>query len=113
MLLTLLRDHGPTTQAGLAEAFRLDPSNLVGVLNDLERRGLVTRQHHPEDRRRHIVVIADEGIAELANVECRLAAAEERVLGALDPHQRAALHDLLMRAAGGQLPPDACSSTLD
>src|SRR5947209_5751286 len=99
MLLTLLRDHGPTTQAGLAEALRLDPSNLVGVLNDLERRRLVIRQHHPEDRRRHIVVIAKEGIAELGRVEHRLAATEDRVLAALTAEQRAALHDLLVRAA--------------
>jgi DNA-binding MarR family transcriptional regulator len=110
MLLTLLRDHGATTQTGLAEALRLDPSNLVGLLNDLERRGMITRQHHPDDRRRHIVRIADEGITELQTTERSLAAAEDRVLGALEPEERATLHCLLMRAAGGQLPPDACTA---
>ncbi len=110
MLLTLLRDHGATTQTGLAEALRLDPSNLVGLLNDLERRGMVMRQHHPDDRRRHIVTIADNGITELQDTEQRLTAAEDRVLGALDPEERATLHCLLMRAAGGQLPPEACIS---
>jgi DNA-binding MarR family transcriptional regulator len=109
MLLTLLRDHGATTQTGLAEALRLDPSNLVGLLNDLERRGMVIRQHHPDDRRRHIVTIADAGITELQDTEQRLAAAEDRVLGALEPDERATLHCLLMRAAGGQLPPEACN----
>ena len=109
MLLTLLRDHGATTQTGLAEALRLDPSNLVGLLNDLERRGMVIRQHHPDDRRRHIVSIADDGITQLHNTEERLAAAEDRLLGALDPEERATLHCLLMRAAGGQLPP--CNPT--
>ncbi|HWE08245.1 MAG TPA: MarR family transcriptional regulator [Solirubrobacteraceae bacterium] len=109
MLLTLLRDHGATTQTGLAEALRLDPSNLVGLLNDLERRGMVIRQHHPDDRRRHIVTIADDGITELRTTEQRLAAAEDRLLGALDPEERATLHCLLMRAAGGQLPP--CNPT--
>jgi DNA-binding MarR family transcriptional regulator len=109
MLLTLLRDHGATTQTGLAEALRLDPSNLVGLLNDLERRGMVIRQHHPDDRRRHIVTIADAGITELQDTEQRLAAAEDRVLGALEPDERAMLHCLLMRAAGGQLPPEACN----
>jgi MarR family transcriptional regulator, lower aerobic nicotinate degradation pathway regulator len=109
MLLTLLRDHGATTQTGLAEALRLDPSNLVGLLNDLERRGMVIREHHPDDRRRHIVTIADAGITELQDTEQRLAAAEDRVLGALDPEERVTLHCLLMRAAGGQLPPEACN----
>jgi DNA-binding MarR family transcriptional regulator len=109
MLLTLLRDHGATTQTGLAEALRLDPSNLVGLLNDLERRGMVIREHHPDDRRRHIVTIADAGITRLQDTEQRLAVAEDRVLGALDPEERATLHCLLMRAAGGQLPPEACN----
>jgi MarR family transcriptional regulator for hemolysin len=111
MLLTLLRDHGATTQTGLAEALRLDPSNLVGLLNDLERRGMVIRQHHPDDRRRHVVTLADDGITELQSTEQRLAAVEDRLLGALDPEERATLHCLLMRAAGGQLPPDACNPT--
>jgi MarR family transcriptional regulator for hemolysin len=108
MLLTLLRDHGPTSQAGLAEALRLDPSNLVGLLNDLERRGMVIREHHPDDRRRHVVRIAAAGITELQTTEQRLTAVEDRVLGALDSEERATLHCLLMRAAGGQLPPNAC-----
>ena len=108
MLLTLLRDHGATTQTGLAEALRLDPSNLVGLLNDLERRGMVMRQHHPDDRRRHVVTIAEAGITELQVTEQRLATVEDRVLGALNPEERATLHCLLMRAAGGQLPPNAC-----
>lgn len=108
MLLTLLRDHGPTTQAGLAEALRLDPSNLVGLLNDLERRGMVIREHLPDDRRRHVVTIAEAGITELQSTEQRLAAVEDRLLAALDPEERATLHYLLMRAAGGQLPPNAC-----
>jgi DNA-binding MarR family transcriptional regulator len=110
MLLTLLRDHGAATQSGLAEALRLDPSNLVGLLNDLERRGMVSRQHHPDDRRRHIVTIAENGVTELQSAEQRLAAVEDRVLGSLDPEERATLHCLLMRAAGGQLPPGACNA---
>lgn len=110
MVLTLLRDHGATGQSGLAEALRLDPSNLVGLLNDLERRGMVVREHHPEDRRRHVVRIADRGVEELQLTEQRLAAAEDRVLGTLDSDERATLHCLLMRAAGGQLPPGACSA---
>jgi DNA-binding MarR family transcriptional regulator len=110
MLLTLLRDHGAATQSGLAEALRLDPSNLVAVLNDLERQQMVSRQRDPDDRRRHIVAIEAAGIKELDRTEQRLATVEDRVLGPLTSAERASLHDLLMRAAGGQLPPDACGS---
>ena len=39
--LTLLRDQGPATQQALIEALRIDPSNLVGLLNELEQRKLL------------------------------------------------------------------------
>jgi len=109
MLLTLLRDHGAATQTGLAEALRLDPSNLVGLLNDLERREMVVRRRDPEDRRRHIVALSEAGIAELDRTEACLTAVEDGLLSPLAPEERVTLHDLLMRAAGGQLPPEACA----
>jgi len=110
LLLTLLRDHGETSQATLVDVLRLDPSNLVGLLNDLERRDLIVRRRDPDDRRRHIVALAPAGEQELAMIERRLAEVEERLLGVLEPEERAALHELLLRAVGGQLPSDACSA---
>lgn len=107
--LTLLRDHGAATQQALAEALRLDPSNLVGLLNELESRGLVTRRRDPDDRRRHIVELAPAGLTTLHAAEQRLAAVENKVLGALSADERCTLHALLIRAAGGQLPATACS----
>lgn len=109
--LTLLRDHGAATQQALAEALRLDPSNLVGLLNDLESRGLVTRRRDPDDRRRHIVELAPEGLTTLRAAERRLAAVEDKVLGALTAEERFTLHALLIRAAGGQLPATACADS--
>lgn len=106
--LTLLRDHGAATQQALAEALRLDPSNLVGLLNDLESRGLVTRRRDPDDRRRHIVELAPAGLTTLHAAERRLAAVENKVLGALTTDERCTLHAILIRAAGGQLPATAC-----
>jgi DNA-binding MarR family transcriptional regulator len=107
--LTLLRDHGAATQQALAEALRLDPSNLVGLLNDLESRGLVTRRRDPDDRRRHIVELARAGLTTLDAAEQRLAAVENKVLGALTTDERCTLHALLIRAAGDQLPATACA----
>jgi MarR family transcriptional regulator, lower aerobic nicotinate degradation pathway regulator len=106
--LTLLRDHGAATQQALAEALRLDPSNLVGLLNDLESRGLVRRRRDPDDRRRHIVELASTGVTTLHAAEQRLGAVENKVLGALSADERCTLHALLIRAAGGQLPATAC-----
>lgn len=107
--LTLLRDHGAATQQGLATALRLDPSNVVGLLNELEAEGLVLRRRDPADRRRHIVELTAEGGRALALAERRLEEVEDRVLATLTADERATLHGLLLRAAGGQLPEGACA----
>jgi DNA-binding MarR family transcriptional regulator len=107
--LTLLRDHGSATQQALAEALRIDASNLVGLLNDLERDKFLVRQRDPEDRRRHIVELSPAGRATLERAERALAAVQDDVLGALDDEERATLHALLLRAAGGQLPSGGCA----
>ena len=98
--LHLLNEDGPTTQQGLTEALRLDPSNVVGLLNDLEQRALVTRRRDPSDRRRHIVEISSRGNEELCLAHTRLRRVEEALLSALSPQERATLYHLLVRAVG-------------
>ena len=41
--LTVLRDHGSATQQSLSGALRIDRTNLVGLLNELEADGLIAR----------------------------------------------------------------------
>jgi DNA-binding MarR family transcriptional regulator len=107
--LNVLREHGATTQGALGEALRLDPSNLVGLLNELEQRGLLERRRDPADRRRHIVELSAAGRQALLRAERALVSVQDDVLGALDEDERATLHALLLRAAGGQVPSDACT----
>jgi DNA-binding MarR family transcriptional regulator len=95
--LTLLDEHGPVTQQMLGEALRLDPSNVVGLLNELEDRGLVTRRRDPADRRRHIVELSAAGAGELARTNSQLRLAEDELLKALSAEERATLHRLLVR----------------
>ena len=52
--LKLLNDNGPQTQQSLTEVLALDPSNVVGLLNELEERELIVRRRDPADRPRHI-----------------------------------------------------------
>jgi len=101
--LTLLRDHGSETQQALAAALHVDPTNLVGLLNELEAERLVARRRSVEDRRRHIVELTDRGARRLAKAEAGLAAAEDEVLGGLDADEREALYQLLQRATAGHV----------
>jgi len=101
--LTVLRDHGGGTQQALADVLQIDRTNLVGLLNDLEADGLVTRTRSAEDRRRHIVQLTDAGSERLRQAECALAAVENEVLGALDEAQREQLYELLALATAGHV----------
>ena len=109
--LTILRDHGAITQGALGDALRLDPANLVGLLNELERRALLERRRDPGDRRRHIVELAPAGRATLDDAESALAAVQDEVLSGLDDEERSTLHTLLERAASKQIGDDACLET--
>ena len=88
------------TQQALAETLSLDPSNVVGLLNDLEERRLITRRRDPEDRRRHIVEVSSLGEEELELANARLSCVENELLSALNDEERSTLYDLLVRAVG-------------
>jgi DNA-binding MarR family transcriptional regulator len=98
--LKLLSEQGQASQQSLAEALQLDPSNVVGLLNELEERGLISRRRDRADRRRHIVELAPLGHEELALADARLKCVEDRLLSALSVAERATLYELLVRAAG-------------
>ena len=103
--LKLLSERGPANQQGLSEALSLDPSNVVGLLNELEERGLVTRRRDRADRRRHIVELSPLGDDELTLAYARLSDVEDDLLSALSTVERATLYDLLVRAVGVRSPP--------
>jgi DNA-binding MarR family transcriptional regulator len=103
--LRLLHEQGPASQQRLAESLHLDPSNVVGLLNELEERRLITRRRDPADRRRHIVELSTVGERELRLAEARLGCVEDQLLAALSPEERATFYDLLVRAVGVTPPP--------
>ena len=104
--LTILRDHGAMTQGTLGDALRLDPANLVGLLNELEQRALLARRRDPTDRRRHIVELSPPGRTALTSAESALASVQDDVLSGLDDDERCTLHTLLQRAAATQIAND-------
>ena len=89
----------PTSQQALIEMVGVDPSKLVGLLNDLEADGLIVRKRDPEDRRRHIVEVSGKGSARLEAAKETAAVVEEELLAGLDADQRAELLVLLAQVA--------------
>ncbi len=56
---------GPLTLRALAESLGTDAPAATVAVNDLERRGLVTRCEHPDDRRAKLVSLTAAGRATL------------------------------------------------
>ena len=109
--LKLLAEHGPMSQHAVGTALSLDPSNVVGLLNELEERGLVTRRRDPADRRRHIVELSPAGSSELAQTYSQLGLVEDDLFKALTAQERGTLHDLLARAVDTLSPdPAPCAA---
>jgi DNA-binding MarR family transcriptional regulator len=69
------------------------------LLDDLEKAGLVQRQPDPTDRRARLIVPTEQGRETLCDLESRLSATEEDVLGSLDDSERMVFRMLLQRVA--------------
>src|SRR3954471_23953182 len=90
-----LRDHGELTQQGLCGHLHLDPTNLVAILNELEKRGYATRRRDPDDRRRHLVEVSKKGLAVIDKVSAVMDGVEDDLLAGLDPAERVQVEALL------------------
>ena len=92
-----LEAQGPIPQRDLAAALRIQPSNLVSLIDQLEDRDLLVRRPDPQDRRRHRVELTAAGgrAVELGREATRRA--ESDLLEPLSPEERAEFRALLVR----------------
>jgi DNA-binding MarR family transcriptional regulator len=98
-IVVLLGEAGRLAQSELAETLSIDPGRLVGLLDELERAGLVLREADPDDRRRHAVSLTAEGQTRMREARRRATAAERTLLARLEPGERDDLRRLLLRLA--------------
>lgn len=98
-VLVLASGDARPSQRELAEFLRLDPSQVVSLVDELQSRSLVERLPDPSDRRANVVVATEAGRALIAAARESAQAAEERVHAQLTASERAALTALLRRLA--------------
>ncbi len=98
-LLMFIDANPGATQSRLAEAAERDRSTMVGVLDQLESRGLIERRRG-EDRRTNGVWLTRAGRALLARTLRGIARHERRIAARLSAAERRQLLELLGRISG-------------
>ncbi|MEV4681267.1 MarR family winged helix-turn-helix transcriptional regulator [Streptomyces kurssanovii] len=100
----------PTPMRRIAQKLRCEPSNVTGIVDRLETRGLVERRPDPADRRVKIAAATQEGRSTARRLRDSLDFAREP-LAQLTAVERSVLRDLLRRMLGEDVsePPAAGS----
>ena len=98
LILAVLGTDAPPSQLDLAGLCGLLPAQVVPVLDELERRGLVARQRSEEDRRRSVVRLTLAGEESLAKAVELARSIEDALFGELGDGAREQLHGTLRAA---------------
>ena len=80
-VLTCLVDSDAASQSALSETLAIDASDMVRLIDSLEKRGWAKRERDPRDRRRQIVSSTKKGTKAQAELAGLVADAESAALG--------------------------------
>src|SRR5215470_8928418 len=100
--LRLVHASEGLSQQALGGRLGIAPSRLVVLIDDLERKGLVERRDHPEDRRSYALYLTAKGHAALKAIGRVAREHQEALCAALNSAQREQLASLLHRIAEQQ-----------
>jgi DNA-binding MarR family transcriptional regulator len=95
--LRVLSPEQPLPMGRLAGALGCDASNVTGIVDRLEKRGLIERRPSPRDRRVKVLVVTAEGAQVRRRLLLRLGEPPQAI-AALSPADRRRLAGILRRA---------------
>jgi DNA-binding MarR family transcriptional regulator len=101
-ILRVIRQADGLSQQALGEKLGMFPSRLVGLVDELERKGLVERRDSPADRRSyalHLTVAGRDALEQIGRVSREH---QDAVCASLSDTERAHLAEFLRRIAAEQ-----------
>ncbi len=96
-VLSVIHHNPGITSRQLCATLAIQPPNLVGLINRLQRRGLLARQPHPHDGRAMGLLLTDEGLAMVRQAETTASVLEEKNAERLSQTERSQLIKLLQK----------------
>src|SRR5438045_4556737 len=98
-VLTIIERNPGLTQTKVAEALGIKRTNFVGMLDELETRGLAERRQTARDKRSYALYLTADGAALMRKLRPVLKAHESRMVAKLGEEGRDALIALLREIA--------------
>lgn len=102
--LTLLQIETIDTpsMSAFGKLYGCDPSNITGIVDGLEQKGLVSRRPHPSDRRTKLIHLEQAGKNMQDKIVKRLAESSDHLFDRLNKTERKQLEDLVCKLAPRQ-----------
>lgn len=106
-VLVELHEHPGIDQRRLGEALGIDRTTIGEMADDLERRGMISRKVHAEDRRARVLSLTEMGNAIRLKIRPHMMRAQEQLEAALTPAEREIFLGLLTRIVVSNLNKEA------
>lgn len=98
-VLRLAAEDARPSQRELSEFLQLDPSQIVALVDELERSGLARREPDPTDRRAKVVVATESGVELADRAQAALRRLGREWMAEIDAADRAAFSSALTELA--------------
>lgn len=96
-LLATVAEHGPLSQRDIAGTLGIEPARVVGMTDELERNGFLTRRVDPADRRRNLIALTPSGRRLVAKADRIAREVEDELLSPLTARMREDLRTAMRR----------------
>lgn len=93
--LGIIGAHGPLSAGALAKEIGLTPGAVTGMVDRLERAGLVARTPDPADRRRVVITVVGRGV--FGDVFAGLSTAMNAMVARYSPEEQRVIADYVTR----------------